>query len=313
MAGSPINADLWLSDYLTPWDLYAHGITRILTYKQTPYQQMYVVETNTYGKALVLDGKLQSTTGDEFLYHEPLVHPAMIYQGEPRTVLILGGGEGATLREVLRWKTVEKVTMIDIDGEVVEACRRYLPEMNANTFDDPRVELIIGDAFEYLNEIKHPWDVIISDLSEPVESGPSFRLFTQEYYQKLRDLLTPGGVLGVQAGSACVLRMKFHVRLARTLNQVFSSIHSYSSNVPSFGEAWGFIVASGSEINPQPNPEEIDRLLAEKTTQDFQMLDGITLLGILQTPAHIRRAIAKENQTYTLAHPPTDFEQNLLD
>ena len=95
MAGSPINADLWLSDYLTPWDLYAHGITRILTYKQTPYQQMYVVETNTYGKALVLDGKLQSTTGDEFLYHEPLVHPAMIYHREPRTVLILGGGATA--------------------------------------------------------------------------------------------------------------------------------------------------------------------------------------------------------------------------
>ncbi|MEA5539479.1 spermidine synthase [Limnoraphis robusta Tam1] len=312
MAGSPINADLWLSDYLTPWDLYAHGITRILTYKQTPYQQMYVVETNTYGKALVLDGKLQSTTGDEFLYHEPLVHPAMIYHGEPRTVLILGGGEGATLREVLRWKTVEKVMMIDIDGEVVEACRQYLPEMSANTFDDPRVELIIGDAFEYLNKIEHPWDVIISDLSEPVESGPSFRLFTQEYYQKLRSLLTPRGVLGVQAGSACVLRMKFHVRLARTLNEVFSSIHSYSSNVPSFGEAWGFILASENPINSQPNPEEIDRLLAKKTTQDFRMLDGITLLGILQTPAHIRTRIAKETQTYTLAHPPTDFEENLL-
>jgi spermidine synthase len=237
----------------------------------------------------------------------------MIYHSEPRTVLILGGGEGATLREVLRWKTVEKVMMIDIDGEVVEACRQYLPEMSANTFDDPRVELIIGDAFEYLNKLEHPWDVIISDLSEPVESGPSFRLFTQEYYQKLRSLLTPGGVLGVQAGSACVLRMKFHVRLARTLNEVFSSIHSYSSNVPSFGEAWGFILASENPINSQPNPEEIDRLLAEKTTQDFRMLDGITLLGILQTAAHIRTRIAKESQTYTLAHPPTDFEENLLD
>ncbi len=312
MAGSPINADLWLSDYLTPWDLYAHGIIRILTYKQTPYQQMYVVETDSYGKALVLDGKLQSTTGDEFLYHEPLVHPAMIYHGEPQRVLILGGGEGATLREVLRWKTVEQVTMIDIDGEVVDACRKYLPEMNANTFDDPRVELIIGDAFDYLNQIQHPCDVIISDLSEPVESGPSFRLFTQEYYQKLQSLLTPGGVLAVQAGSTSTLRMKFHVRLARTLNQVFSSIHSYSSNVPSFGEAWGFILASENEINSQPNPEEIDQLLTEKTTQDFRMLDGITLLGLLQTPAHLRTSIAQETQTYTLAHPPTDFEQNLL-
>ncbi|MEL7037118.1 MAG: spermidine synthase [Cyanobacteria bacterium J06592_8] len=312
MAGSLINADFWLSDYLTPWDLYAHGITRILTYQETPYQQMYVVETETYGKALVLDGKLQSTTGDEFLYHEPLVHPAMIYQGSPRTVLILGGGEGAPLREVLRWKTVEKVMMIDIDGDVVEACRQYIPEMNENTFDDPRVELIIDDAFEYLTQIKHPWDVIISDMSEPVEFGPSFKLFTQEYYQKLRALLNPGGILVVQAGSAAVLRMKFHVRLANTLKQVFPHIHPYSSNIPSFGEAWGFILASENEINTQPNPEEIDNLLAEKTTQEFKMLDGITFLGILQTPAHLRRAIANETQTYTLADPPTDFEQNLL-
>jgi spermidine synthase len=106
MAGSEVKADYWINEYITPWDIYSHGITKILAYKQTQFQEMAIVESGAYGKALVLDGKWQSCTGDEFLYHEPLVHPAMIAHGNPKKVLILGAGEGATVREVLRWKSV---------------------------------------------------------------------------------------------------------------------------------------------------------------------------------------------------------------
>ena len=127
MAGSQVNADLWVSEYITPWDIYVHGITSVIFSKKTKYQEMYIVETGAYGKGLVLDGKWQSCTGDEFLYHEALVHPAMVAHSSPKNILVLGGGEGATIREVLRWQSVEKVMMVDIDGEVVEACRQYLP------------------------------------------------------------------------------------------------------------------------------------------------------------------------------------------
>ncbi|PLZ82021.1 spermidine synthase, partial [Fischerella thermalis WC213] len=144
MPGSEVGADFWVNEYITPWDIYAHGVTAVLAYQKTEYQEMYIVETGTYGKALVLDGKWQSCTGDEFLYHEPLVHPAMIFHGAPRKVLILGGGEGATAREVLRWQTVDKVVMIDIDGEVVEACKQHLSEMHQNAFDDPRLHVVIA-------------------------------------------------------------------------------------------------------------------------------------------------------------------------
>ena len=102
MANNMVGADLWMSEHITPWDIYVHGLTKVLAYKKTAYQEMYIVETGIYGKALVLDGKWQSCTGDEFLYHEPLVHPAMICHGSPRKVLVLGGGEGATIREVFR-------------------------------------------------------------------------------------------------------------------------------------------------------------------------------------------------------------------
>ena len=127
MPGSHVGADLWITEYITPCDVYHHGISRVLDCRRTRFQQMQIVESETYGKALVLDGKWQSCTGDEFLYHEPLVHVACVHHGAPRTVLVLGGGEGATVREVLKWNTVEKVAMVDIDGEVVEACKEHLP------------------------------------------------------------------------------------------------------------------------------------------------------------------------------------------
>jgi spermidine synthase len=132
MAGTELKADMWVSEYITPWDIYVHGVNRILAYQKTAYQEMYIVESGAYGKALVLDGKWQSCTGDEFLYHEALVHPGMIAHHSPQKILILGGGEGATIREVLRWQSVTRVMMVDIDGEVVEAVDSYY----ATNFED---------------------------------------------------------------------------------------------------------------------------------------------------------------------------------
>lgn len=312
MSGSQIQADFWLNDYMTPWDMYAHGIIRYLTSQKTNYQQMDIVETGLYGRALVLDGKWQSCTGDEFLYHEPLVHPPLICHGNPRSVLILGGGEGATLREVLRWKTVEEAVMVDLDEAVVEACRKHLPEMAAGVFEDPRVTVHIDNAINFLDTTSRQWDIIISDLSEPVEYGPSFPLFTREYFQKMAKLLQPDGCLVVQAGSTSPVRLDFHAKIANTIAQIFPNIQSYSSSVPSFGEPWGFILASAEPIPSRPDPKEVDRLLAEKTTGGFRMLDGSTLLGLFQIPIYLREAIAAETGIYTLSDPPKEVGQGIL-
>jgi len=306
-------ADMWLSEYLTPWNIYLHGITKILAYKKTQYQEMYILETGAYGKGLVLDGKSQSWTADEFLYHEPLVQPAMLCHGDPRRVLILGGGEGATIREVLRWQTVEKVVMVDIDAEVVAACREHLHQMHAHAFDDPRVELVIDDALNFLEKTSAEWDIIISDLSDPIESGPSFQLFTKEFFARIRRVLRPKGYFVVQAGSTAVAEMQLHATLARTVKEVFSYVQPYSSDVPTYGSSWGFILASDLPLPSLPAPEETDKMLAAKTTGGLRMLDGITLLGMFQVPAHIRRAIATGTQVYTLAEPPKSFGKGICE
>lgn len=307
MSGSKLKADLWINEYITAWDIYTHGVTNILAYQKTPYQEMYIVETGAFGKGLVLDGKWQSCTVDEFIYHEALVHPALIAHQNPCRVLVLGGGEGATIREVLRWKTVEKVTMVDIDGDVVEACKKHLPEMHQNAFADPRVELIIADALEVLDETDQTWDIVISDLSDPIESGPSFPLFTKEYFTKLQRVLNPEGLIMVQAGPISPPEIQDHARLVNTLQSVFENVTSLSAPTPSYGRAWGFALCANHPINTRPEPDSVDQLLSTKTSGGYRFIDGVTLLGIMQTPLYIRHAIAAETTIYTLEKPPKFF------
>ena len=304
MPGAQLATDLWITEYITPRDVFAHGVDDVLVSKKTEYQQMAVVSYGVGEKALVLDGKWQSCTVDEFLYHEPLVHPACVYHSAPAKVLVLGGGEGATVREVLKWRTVEKIVMVDIDGEVVAACKEHLPEMHQGAFDDPRTELIIGDALHYLDSCEGEWDVLISDLSDPIEEGPSFKLFTKEFFEKCRRALTPDGLLVLQAGPVSPTEMKLHVRLASTVRAVFPHIVSYSAHVPSYATPWGFVLAGLNPIETDIAPSSVDKLLSERTTGKFKMFDGITLRGLMHPPKHLREAIKVEKHVYTLDKPP---------
>ena len=301
----------WIADYLTPSDIYYHAIHKVLVHKHTQYQELWIVDCGTYGKGLILDGVWQSSSGDDFIYHETLVHPACVNQGGPRRVLVLGGGEGATIREALKWKTVEKVVMVDLDAEVVAACKEHLPEMHQGAFDDPKVSLVIQDAVQYLEDTVNEWDVIISDLTDPIEHGPAFKLFTKEYFEKARAALRPGGYFLVQAGPVSPPSMGMHIRLVSTLKAVFKHAHSYHIHVPCLGHPWGFILAGDSPIETRPDPEAVNKLLTEKTNGNFKMFDGITLLGLMQSPKHIRDAIAAETTVYTLEHPPVFSTQAL--
>lgn len=307
MAGSELKADLWITEYITPWDMYVHGVTEVLTYEKTAFQEMYIVQSGTYGKGLVLDGKWQSSTVDEFLYHEALVHLGMIAHGNPKKVLVLGGGEGATIREVLRWKTVETVKMVDIDGEVVEACKQHLPEMHQGAFDDSRTDLVIGDALTVLDNSEEQWDVVISDLSDPIEEGPSFKLFTKEFFEKVNRVLAPDGKFILQAGPVAPPYVATHGRLVNTLKTVFPHNVSYTTFVSTYGQPWSFILSSHTPIDTRPEPDSIDGLLAQHTTGKLQLIDGITVLGLLQTPAYIRHSIEQHQDIFTLSTPPKFF------
>lgn len=306
MAGARLDADLWISEYMSPWDVFAHGVERILVSKRTAFQDLAIVETGWFGKALVLDGKFQSCTADEFIYHEALVHPAMLAHGAPKRVLVLGGGEGATLREVLRWKSVEHATMVDIDGEAVEACREHLPEMHRGAFDDPRAWFVAGDALAFLDDPGEPWDVVISDLSDPIEDGPAAALFSREYFEKIRKALAPGGVLALQAGALNPMEVELHARLARTVASVFPVAQSYSASMAIYASLWGFLLAGGDGV-ALPSANDADALLAKQIGGEMRAVDGPFLEGMFRLPVYVRRAIETETRVLTGDASPSAF------
>ena len=298
------NDELQLVEYLTPSDRIEHSFERVLVDRHTAFQHLQICESATQGKVLLLDGTWQSCTRDEFIYHEALVHPAMLACAQPRSVLILGGGEGATAREVLRWSSVQRVVMVDIDAEVVEACREHLPEMHGGAFDDPRLQLRVTDALELLNSTDERWDVVISDLSDPLEEGPSFQLFTQEYFSKARRVLAPGGAFVVQAGTVGPAEVDKHARLHATVAACWEHTESYQAFVPSFGTPWSFILAARNAL-ASPNPTIVDRRIERSTTGRFGWLSGDSLLASRLLPPYLRRAIDDPRvQPYTLADPP---------
>ncbi|MEM7621601.1 MAG: spermidine synthase [Planctomycetota bacterium] len=330
MPGAETKADVWITEYITPWDVYAHGVVRVLAAAETEFQAMQIVESGLpseggYGRALVLDGKWQSCTGDEFLYHEPLVQPGCVLfttaaGRPPETLLILGGGEGATLREALRWRSIRRAAMVDIDGVVVEACKQHLVEMHRGAFDDARADVVIDDALKFVaDDATKPeagWDVIVSDLTDPIEDGPSFALFTKEYYADLKRVMHKDGVLVVQAGSVNPIAMQQHARLVRTLETLFSSVLSLTSATPSYGAVWSYILASDAPIERPTDAGAVDAVLAEHVRPfsgtSLRMMDGMTMVGSFCVPKHLRDTIAAETMVYTAASPPKFFGSGQL-
>ncbi len=254
---------------------------------RTRFQDVRLVESDTFGLVLFLDGKVQSAQADEFIYHEALVHPAMLSHPAPKTVFIAGGGEGATLREVLRYPTVEKAVMVDLDEGVVQICRENMPSWHQGAFDDPRTVLYHEDARAFLDRDDACYDVIICDLSEPVDDGPSYMLFTREFYELCRSKLNPGGVLVTQSGCpSFVNSVSFH-SVTMTLESVFRDAPPYLAFIPSFASDWGFTLAGDGPLLPSLDPDELSRRIAP-VRDLLRYLDEETLRTVFTIPRHLK-------------------------
>jgi spermidine synthase len=294
----------WFFETTTAVEGHMHAIARTLVATRTKFQQMEILETASYGKALILDGRIQSSAADEFIYHEALVHPGLLaVDGAPARVLVIGGGEGATLREVLRHRGIMRAVMVDIDEEVVALCRHHLPEMHQGAFEDPRTELRHEDARAYLEKTDERFDLVVVDLVEPLEAGPACLLFTREFYSLIHDRLTPRGVMTMQAGMTKVGELGFFTAVHRTLTGVFPIVAGYQTFVSCFGTPWGFIVASKG-LDPRRQPAEmVDALIAERIRGPLAYWDGQTHVHAFALPKFIRQAIEQQDRIITDKNP----------
>ena len=294
----------WHYELITP-DLYqAERIERVHFSGRTPYQDVLVQDGAAFGRSLVLDGKTQSTEVDEFVYHEGLVHPAMIALPGPKSVFVAGGGEGATIREVLKHNTVERVVMVDIDRRVVELCREYLPNHHQGSFDDARVELVHDDALAYLESTSERFDVVVIDVPDPLEAGPAYLLFTREFYSLVRDRLNDGGIMVSQSGPTgpSFYEQCFSV-VANTVAGVFPVVTLSETFVPSFGSTWGFVIGSLREDPAKLPAEDADARIAERVSGQLQYFDGTTLRGMVSVPKYLRESVAAEKRVISREAP----------
>ena len=294
----------WYYEFITPDLVQAERIERVMYQGRTAYQEVFIAEGACFGKCLVLDGKTQSTEVDEFVYHEALVHPGMIAHPDPQEVFVAGGGEGATIREVLAHKSVSKVVMVDIDREVVELCRQHLPAHHRGAFDDPRLELHHTDALKFLEDTQNRYDVVIIDVPDPLEEGPAYLLFTQEFYHLVKDRLKPNGLMVAQSGhTGPAFYQQCFPAVANTIGSVFPAVHTCEAFIPAFASTWGFVMGS---MGPDPTSlsvEEVDRRIAERVTEALRYYDGLTQQGMYKLPKYLRAALSTETRIITRDTP----------
>jgi spermidine synthase len=221
----------WFEEKLYPNYGQRFLITRTLYRKKTPFQTLEIFETPTFGRVLALDGICQTTEKDEFFYHEMMVHPALFAHGRPHKVLIIGGGDGGILEEVLKHKTVERAVMVEIDGSVVDVCRKYLPSICGKAFDDPRTDLVIADGVRYVSETAEKFDAILVDSTDPI--GAAEVLFGTGFYAACQRCLTPRGILVTQNGAPFLQRDEFTTTRKR-LKKLFRDTGFIFAPVPTY-------------------------------------------------------------------------------
>jgi len=214
---------------------------------QSPFQKVEILDSDSaLGKILTLDDLMMTTEGDEYFYHEMIAHIPMMNHKEPKTVLVIGGGDGGTVREVLKHDTVEKVVLCEIDGMVIDACKKYLPTI-AGELDNPKVEVLVEDAIEYIKTKKNEFDIVLIDSTDPM--GPGEGLFTEEFYTNVKKSLKKGGIVAAQSESPVVNKEEIK-KMYTLLKKVFPITSTFTSPIPTYpGGYWAWAFCS-EDVEP---------------------------------------------------------------
>jgi len=296
----------YTTEEISPGEYHVFTVESETLVRKTQFGKIEVLETKGYGRGLFLDGRLQHIHGDEYAFNEAMVHPAMFFLKEKcKTALLIGGGPGAMCREILKYPFVEKVYQVEIDPEVVEVSRKYFTHVSRGTWEDPRYELVIRDAFAFLNETSLNFDLIICDLSEPFSGSPALNFFTEEGIKLIQQKLNPEtGIYVTWAGPANPVWMELTSRIVFTMGQVFPVHLPFFIYTQSFGTCWISVMGTSRPINPlTEKPQAIDDYLAEQHVQDLQYYDGVTHYNMFHIPKKTRSQLSSQGRSITLADP----------
>jgi spermidine synthase len=253
---------LWYTEKQTPDFGITIRINKTLHTEQTPFQKLEIAETAEFGNMLFLDGMVMTSQKDEFVYHEMVAHPILNTHPNPESVLVVGGGDGGVIREILKHEKVKKATLVEIDGKVIEYSKKYLPEI-AGKLDDERVEVKVDDGFMHIVKSKNLYDVIMVDSTEPV--GPAAPLFERGFYQGIYDALKEDGMFVAQTDNPW-FKAELIRKVNRDVKEIFPICKVYTANVPTYPSGmWTFTIGS-----KKYDPEAVDiNTIPERETKYY--------------------------------------------
>ncbi len=232
------------------------GIRKVLFSEKTPFQKIEVLETDTWGNMMVIYGMVMLSEKDEFVYHEMLTHVAMFAHPHPERVLIIGGGDGGSAREVLRHPSVKHVDMVEIDEVVVQAAQKFLPDVG--DFDNPKLHVHFEDGISFVKNVEDPYDVIIIDGSDPI--GPAIDLFSKKFYTRCHEALTSRGILASQTESPWIPSYHSAIKnVYNSLGQTFDISKMYLAFIPLYPSGMWSLAYASKGIDPH-DPEVMDRV-----------------------------------------------------
>ncbi|OGH99799.1 MAG: spermidine synthase [Candidatus Melainabacteria bacterium GWF2_32_7] len=240
-------------------------VKETLCHEVSEFQTIDIIDTEGFGRVLLLDGMVMTTEQDEFVYHEMISHIPLLNHSNPEQVLVIGGGDGGTIREVLKHPSVKRAVLCEIDGKVIEVSKKFLPTI-AGKLDDPKVEIQVRDGVAYIAEQKNVFDVILIDSTDPL--GPGEGLFTEEFYTNVKESLKPNGIMVAQSESPIADKREINLMYA-LLRKVFPIVKPYLGPIPTYpGGYWSWAYCS-CNVSPFDNINDALAAQIEKTTKHY--------------------------------------------
>lgn len=284
------HSDELLLEWLNDHSAFGFQVARRLETMRTRHQQLEVFETPQWGRLLRLDGRYMTSERDEFFYHEPMVHVAAIAHAQPRSVLVVGGGDGGSAEEMFKHPGVERLVLAELDGDVVDMARKHLPSIHRGALDDPRLVLRIGDGAAFVAEqAARPdgerFDLVVLDLTDP--DTPAQPLYTREFFARVKQLLRPGGAVTLHIGSPIFTPDRVH-QLTASLRSVFAIVRPFGLYVPLYGTYWGMACASDTLDPAALEPAEVEHRLAQRGIAGLRYYNGDVHRALFALPNYYR-------------------------
>ena len=255
---------------------------------RTKYQKIAIFDTPHYGRIFRLDDYNMTSEREEFVYHENLIHPALTAHDAPEKVLIIGGGDGGSSEEALKHPSVEQVTLVEIDADVITVAKEHFKAVHHNVFDNPRLRIIVDDGIRFVRDTRDKFDLIALDLNDPV--GPAAALYSEDFFKQCREALTPEGALTLHIGSPTAQPERV-AELAQRLNRVFPIVRPYTLYIPLYGALWALAVCSG-QLDPTVfSTDEIDTRIKKRRLTQLHYYNGESHLGVFALPNFVRELV----------------------